>query len=168
MFYSFLILYCMLLCCLKHWSASSIHSFIQAISTAPLQVHYYSEVLPTQHEYCAGISRQSASGNCERRLERESNPWPFGRKVLTQPMRHSCPNVEFTYLYRCILKHLLSQLLSSFLRQVSKSFEVMSSFIHSRIYIAPYQRSYSSYWEMFPNPARPKRNSLQVLIECAY
>jgi len=36
---------------------SFIHSFIQAISIAPLQVHYYSETLPTQHEYCAGVSR---------------------------------------------------------------------------------------------------------------
>src|SRR6218665_1667341 len=36
-----------------------IHSFIHSISIAPLQVHYYSEALPTQHEYCAGISRQS-------------------------------------------------------------------------------------------------------------
>jgi len=26
-------------------------SFIQAISLAPLQVHYYSEALPTQHRY---------------------------------------------------------------------------------------------------------------------
>ena len=25
------------------------------------------------------------------RLERESNPWPFGRKTLTLPMRHTCP-----------------------------------------------------------------------------
>ena len=35
-------------------------SFIQAISIAPLQVHYYSEVLPTQHEYCVGVSCRSA------------------------------------------------------------------------------------------------------------
>ena len=26
-----------------------------------------------------------------RRLERESNPWPFGRKASTQPMRHTRP-----------------------------------------------------------------------------
>src|SRR6218665_4217653 len=38
-------------------------SFIPAISIAPLQVLYYSEALLTQ--YCAGISRQSATGNCE-------------------------------------------------------------------------------------------------------
>jgi len=38
-----------------------IHSFILAISIAPLQVHYYSEVLPTiQHGHCMGVSRRSA------------------------------------------------------------------------------------------------------------
>jgi len=38
-----------------------IHSFIQTISIAPLQVHYYLEAPPTQHGYCAGISRRSAT-----------------------------------------------------------------------------------------------------------
>src|SRR6218665_1307867 len=33
-------------------------SFIQAISIAPLQVHYYSDALPTQHGYCAGVSHR--------------------------------------------------------------------------------------------------------------
>jgi len=28
---------------------------------APLQVRYYSEVLPTQHRYCAGVSCRSAT-----------------------------------------------------------------------------------------------------------
>src|SRR6218665_4004853 len=32
-------------------------SFIQAISIAPLQVHYYSEALPTQHGYCVTLLR---------------------------------------------------------------------------------------------------------------
>jgi len=41
------------------------YSFIKVISIAPLQVLYYSEALPTQHGCCAGISRQSATGNCE-------------------------------------------------------------------------------------------------------
>jgi len=41
-----------------------IHSFIQAISIAPLQVLYYSEALLTQHGYCARISRRSFTGNC--------------------------------------------------------------------------------------------------------
>jgi len=37
---------------------------IQAISIVPLQVHYYSE-LPTQNGDCVGVSRLSATGNCE-------------------------------------------------------------------------------------------------------
>jgi len=41
------------------------HSFIQAISIAPLQVHYYLEALLTQHGYCIGVSRRSATGDCE-------------------------------------------------------------------------------------------------------
>jgi len=45
-----------------------IHSFIHSgYSVAPLQVHYYSEALPTQHGYSVGVSRRSATGNCERR-----------------------------------------------------------------------------------------------------
>src|SRR6218665_96749 len=40
-------------------------SFIQTISISPLQVLYYSGVLPIQHGYCAGISRRNATGNCE-------------------------------------------------------------------------------------------------------
>ena len=43
-------------------------SFIQAISIAPLQVNYYSEVLPTQLGYCLGVSCRSATGNCEWRI----------------------------------------------------------------------------------------------------
>jgi len=42
-----------------------IHSFIQAVSIAPLQVHYYSEELPTQHGDCVGVSRRCATGICE-------------------------------------------------------------------------------------------------------
>src|SRR6218665_3781346 len=38
-------------------------TFIQAILIAPLQVHFYSEALPTQHGYCVGVSRRSATGN---------------------------------------------------------------------------------------------------------
>ena len=45
-----------------------IHSFIQAISIAPLQVHYYIEALLTKHGYCAGNSCLSATGNCEWRI----------------------------------------------------------------------------------------------------
>jgi len=79
-------------------------SFIKTISTGSLQVHYYSEALSTQHGYCAGISRRSATSNCEVRTcprslytwrpERKSNPWSFRRKASTLPMRHTpkfCP-----------------------------------------------------------------------------
>ena len=46
-------------------SPETVHSFIQAIFITLLQVHYYLEALPTQHEYCAGVSRRSAIGNSE-------------------------------------------------------------------------------------------------------
>src|SRR6218665_3874088 len=46
---------------------SFIHSFIQTISIAPLQVHFYSEALRTQHGYCARVSRRCATVNCELR-----------------------------------------------------------------------------------------------------
>src|SRR6218665_469484 len=46
---------------------SFIHSFIQTIPIASLQVHFYSEALPTQHGYCAIVSCRSATGNCELR-----------------------------------------------------------------------------------------------------
>src|SRR6218665_4206724 len=36
-------------------------------SVAPLQVHCYSEALPTQHGCRVGVSRRSAMGNCELR-----------------------------------------------------------------------------------------------------
>ena len=44
---------------------SLLHSSIEAISIAPLQVHYYPEALPTQQGYCVGVSRRSVTGNCE-------------------------------------------------------------------------------------------------------
>ena len=49
-----------------------IHSFIQALSIAPLQVHYYSEALLTQHGYCVGVLHWSATGNCEQRTSPRS------------------------------------------------------------------------------------------------
>ena len=51
---------------IEEWrSPAFIHSFIHDISIAPLQVHHYPEALPTQHGYCVGVSRRSATGNCE-------------------------------------------------------------------------------------------------------
>ena len=51
-----------------------IHSllFILAISIAPLEVHYYSEALPTQHGYCIGVSRQSAQATVSKGLAQGS------------------------------------------------------------------------------------------------
>ena len=75
----------------------SFHSFIQAISIAPLQVHYYSEVLRTQHRCWVRVNtpkrkRQLRVKDLPKvptwRLERDSNSWPFGRKAPNLPMRH--------------------------------------------------------------------------------
>src|SRR6218665_2699262 len=43
-----------------HWLPNHNHSFIPAISIAPLQVLYHLEALPLQHRYCIGVSRRSA------------------------------------------------------------------------------------------------------------
>ena len=50
---------------LLHKLLETFHSFIQAISMVPLQVHYYSEALPAQHGYCVVVSCRSATGNCK-------------------------------------------------------------------------------------------------------
>ena len=58
-----------------------------------------SEALPTQHGYCAGFSRRRATGNWVKdlpkistwRLKRKWNPWLFGRKSSTLPMRYTRP-----------------------------------------------------------------------------
>jgi len=47
-------------------------AFIHSISIAPLQVHYYSEALLTQHGYCVRVSRRSTTGNCEWRTSPKS------------------------------------------------------------------------------------------------
>jgi len=44
-----------------------VSTLIQAISIEPLWVHYCLEALPTQHGYCVGFSRRSATDNCELR-----------------------------------------------------------------------------------------------------
>src|SRR6218665_1736605 len=41
------------------YSTLSVHSFIQTISIALLQVHFYSEAVQTQHGYCAGVSHRT-------------------------------------------------------------------------------------------------------------
>jgi len=70
-------------------------SFIQAISVAPLQVLYYSEVLPTQHGYCAEISRQSDTGNCEWRTCPRSRPYVMARAGV-KPMSLRMKDIDST------------------------------------------------------------------------
>src|SRR6218665_1266326 len=45
-----------------------LHSFIPAISIAPLQVLNDSEALPTQHGHCIGVSRRSAQATAGKGL----------------------------------------------------------------------------------------------------
>jgi len=77
--------------------------FIQAISKAPLQVHYYSEALPTQHGYCVRVSRRFPKQHRPLRvkdlpmvptwrLEQDSNRRPFGRKARNLLMSHHALN----------------------------------------------------------------------------
>ncbi len=77
--------------------SSFIHSFRLFLYTAPLQVHYYSEALPTQHGYCvegcATGNKGLAQGLYTRRLERDSNSRPFGRKTSTLSMSHQAPTL---------------------------------------------------------------------------
>ena len=72
----------------------SVHSFIQAISIAPLQVHYYTEALRTQCGYCVRISRRSATGNCEWRTFAQ-DPYVAARAGV-EPMPHQTKGVDST------------------------------------------------------------------------
>ena len=71
--------------------------FIQAISIALLQVHYYSEALPTQHGYCVGVSRRSATGNCEWRTVRTKGAELANSHHATQCHTNNCDKVCVTY-----------------------------------------------------------------------
>ena len=65
------------------------YSFIQAIYIAPLQVHYYSEALQTQHGYCAGI--------------------PDTARILCQNFTPKCHSACF-YVYVCRPFHIVISL----------------------------------------------------------
>ena len=97
---------------LYHWFKTSynitsqltehiIPSFVQDISIAPLQVHYYSEALPTQHGYCAGVIRHRQVRVKDLPTvptwqgEQDSNPWPFGWKATNLPMSHHTPQYHY-------------------------------------------------------------------------
>ena len=49
---------CQVLVCGRFWIRQNSSAFIQAV---PLQVHYSSEALPTQHGYCVTVSHLSAT-----------------------------------------------------------------------------------------------------------
>src|SRR6218665_3491760 len=89
---------------------SSTHSFIQSISTAPLQVHYYSEALPTQHGHCAGISRRSATGNnCELRTCPQSVRFNYSGSPTHDP------SDKRRHLYQCVTLAPQSQFLEVYM-----------------------------------------------------
>ena len=82
----------------RTWIHSFIHSFIHSyipFLLAPLQFHFYSEALTTQHGYCAGVSRRSALGNCELRTCPRSLRGDFSG------IRTHDPPVERRPLYQC-------------------------------------------------------------------
>src|SRR6218665_2022747 len=72
------------------------YSFLLDISIAPLQVHYYSEGLPTQHgrrSFTPKRPRQIRVQDLPKvpactRLERDSNPRPSCRLISTLPLSH--------------------------------------------------------------------------------
>src|SRR6218665_1177988 len=92
---------------------NTIYSFFQAISIAPLQVHYYSEALPTEHGYFIGVSCRNATISCELRTcprslhGSRSNPRSFERKVLNLPMSLHAPHntTMFDTVQLCFILH---------------------------------------------------------------
>ena len=83
---------------------SFVHSFIETISIAPLQVHYYSEALQTQYGYCVGSltpkhHRKLRVKDLPKvptwRLERDSNPRPFRQNATNLPMSHHAPLIKW-------------------------------------------------------------------------
>src|SRR6218665_3651025 len=86
-----------------------IHSFIPDISIAPLQVHYYSEALLTiARILCFTLKRHRQLRGKDLpkvptwRLERDSNPRPFGRKATYLPMSHQAHNYMNSSLGSCM------------------------------------------------------------------
>src|SRR6218665_239890 len=74
-----------------------IHSFIHSdnfysASSSPL---LFSEALPTQHGYCAGVSRLSATGSCELRT------CPRSLRGCYSGSRNHDPSVESYQLSQC-------------------------------------------------------------------
>src|SRR6218665_2158610 len=81
---------------------SIIHSFIPAISIAPLQVLYNSEALPIQHGYCVGASRRSAQATAGKELVQgpyvaEVEPTTLRLKVIVSTKAPSRPTIIMFY-----------------------------------------------------------------------
>ena|SRR6218665_582638 len=84
------------------WSIFLQCSFIPTISIAPLQVHFYSEVLSTQHRYCAGVSRRAPQATVCSGLAQ--GPYVAARagvetttlrlKAINSTNAPPCPNVQ--------------------------------------------------------------------------
>ena len=83
---------------------SFIHSIIQAIFIAPIQVHYYSDALPTQATTRILFRSFTPKRQMQLRvkdlpnvptwqLERDSSPRLFGWKATNLPMSHHTPQV---------------------------------------------------------------------------
>ena len=73
-------------CNLAHYNYfTHFFKFVHSISIAPLQVCYYSQALPTQHGYCAGVSHQSATGNSIYSRSHMNGGWLSGRFSALRP-----------------------------------------------------------------------------------
>src|SRR6218665_1549996 len=91
-----------------HSLAFFFHSFMQAISIAPLQVHYYLDAARIMcRSFTSKRHRQLRVKDLPKvptwRLERDSNPRPFGRKATNLPMSHQCPPLPQSSLLRVTL-----------------------------------------------------------------
>ena len=89
------------------------YSFIPGISTAPLQVHYYSPRILCR-SFTAKRHMQLRMKDLPKvptwRPERDSNQRPFGRKATSSPMRYHAPStfivgVYFTLIIEEVLLH---------------------------------------------------------------
>src|SRR6218665_685535 len=96
-----------------------IHSFIHAISIAPLQVHYTTQVhytiyyTDTTRMLCRSFTpkrhRQLRVKDLLKvptwRLERDWNPRPFGRKASNISMRHHDAQLSVHHAVHCFPPH---------------------------------------------------------------
>src|SRR6218665_3566154 len=71
------------------------------ISIAPLQVHYYSEALPTTAGYCAGVSRRSAQATVIKGLAQAPRSVDRGRFYIQYN--------AIEHFYRALTKQLLHE-----------------------------------------------------------